>query len=605
MTLIRRIAWTLSAFHLLFYPLQAASHGIAMLGPLKYEKDFTHFEGLNPDAPQGGTLKLAVVGTFDSNNPFINKGIPPAGISLYSDKLIFEPLMKRAPDEAMSFYGLIAESVDVAPDRSWVLFKLRPNARWSDGKAITADDVLFSHQIVRDKGRFNLRSLYARVEKAEKIDPLTVKFTFTREADGSFDPELPCVMAMMNILPKHIIETQDFEKNIFDTLIGSGPYRVKEMHYGKYIIFEKRKDYWGKDLPVNKGLYNVDTIRYDYYLDSKVAFEAFKSGLYDVRIEPDIALWHKGYNFQAVHQKKIVREEIPHTMPVGMKAYVMNTRKPYLSDPRVRQALILAFDFEWINKNLLFNAYTRTKSFFDNTELASRDLPSGIEYDILKKFEKQLDPKIFNEPYVVPVSDGHGTNRENLKKAKTLLQEAGWIIKNNTLIHKDTKKPYEIELLLYSKDDQKVALSYARSLKKLGIKLNVRIVDTAQFENRRMKFDYDLFLQTWAHSLSPGNEQKLYWASYNAEEEGSRNYAGAKDPVIDALAAMITTAKSREEMVSIVRALDRVLLFHDFVVPLAHQNKYYVSYWNRVAHPKSGQSGQMMTMSAWWANQNN
>lgn len=576
------------------------SHGIAMLGPLKYESTFTHFSGVNPDAPQGGTLKLAVVGTFDSNNPFINKGVPPAGISLFSDKLIFEPLMKRAPDEAMSFYGLIAESVEVAPDRSWVIFHLNPKATWSDGKPITADDVLFSHQVVRDKGRFNLRSLYKRVELSEKLSDYSVKFTFKREEDGTYDAELPCVMAMMNVLPKHILETQDFEKNILDPLIGSGPYRVKELDYGKRVIFEKRPDYWGKNLPVNRGFFNADLIRFDYYLDSKVAFEAFKAGQYDVRIESDTSLWHEGYKFPAVQQKQVEREEIAHAMPVGMKAYVFNTRRPLLSDPKVRRALILAFDFEWINKTLLHNAYTRTKSFFDNTELASRDLATGLELDILKKHEKDLDPRVLTEPYRVPISDGKGTNRHNLKEASELLSKAGWTIVKNKLINRDTQRPFEIELLLYNKDDQKMALAYARSLKKLGITLHIRTIDTAQFENRRMNFDYDMFLQHWAHSLSPGNEQKLYWASVNADQSGSRNYAGAKDPVIDELAGSITNAKTREEMVAYVRALDRVLLFHDFVVPLAHQNKYYIAYWNRVAHPKTGTNGQVMTMSTWW-----
>lgn len=576
------------------------SHGIAMLGPLKYAKDFKNFDGVNPDAPQGGEIKLAVVGTFDSNNPYINKGIPPAGLSLYSDKLIFEPLMKRSPDEPMSFYGLIAKSVDVAPDRSWVIFKLRPEARWSDGQKITAEDVLFSHQIVRDKGRFNLRSLYSRVERAEKLGELCVKFTFKPDTDGTYDAELPSVMAMMNVLPKHILSSQDFEKTILDPVVGSGPYRIQEINYGKYIIYEKRHDYWGKHLPVNRGYFNASTIRYDYYLDSKVAFEAFKSGAYDVRIENDTALWHQGYTFPALKQNKVHKEEIAHTLPVGMKAYVFNTRKELLSDIRVRRALILAFDFEWINKNLLFNAYTRTQSFFDNTELASSRIPQGLELKILESLGHPLKEEILQTPHSVPISDSHGTNRHNLKKARQLLEEAGWVIHKNTLIHKISQQPFELELLLYSKDDQKVALAYARSLQKLGIKLHIRIVDTAQFENRRMKFDYDMFLQHWGHSLSPGNEQKLYWASYTADEPGSRNYAGLKDPVVDALCSRITTSKTREEMVAVVRALDRVLLWHDFIVPLAHQNKYYVSYWDKVAHPVTRQNGQVMTMSAWW-----
>jgi microcin C transport system substrate-binding protein len=577
-------------------------HGIAMHGEPKYPADFKHFQGVNPEAPKGGAIKLAVVGSFDSTNPYINKGIPPAGLSLYSEKLIFEPLMRRSPDEPLSQYGLIAESVEVAPNRSWIVFHLRPEAKWSDGQSITADDVIFSHQIVRDKGRFNLRSLYERVAKVEKLGERSVKFSFKPEKDGSFDPELVIVMGMMNVLPKHILEKQDFEKGFFNPLVGSGPYKIKEMSLGKYIVYERRSNYWGKDLPVNKGYFNFDTIRYDYYLDSKVAFEAFKAGHYDYRVEPDYALWIKGYHFSAVKQGKVVKLEIPHNQPVGMKALVFNTRKDFFSDVKIRQALLYAFDFDWINKNLLHGAYVRTRSFFDNTELASKNLPEGKELEILSPFKDQLPKEVFNAEYNPPSSNGSGHNRENLKRALALLKEAGWVIKNNKLTHEKTGKTFEFEILLYNKDDERLVIPFIKALKQwLGIHARLRTVDTAQFENRRLKYDYDMITQHWGHSLSPGNEQLLYWSSDVADTEGSRNYAAVKNKAIDQICKKLATAKTREGLVASCKALDRALLWGHYIIPLAHQNKYYIAYWDKIDHPEIRVEAPILSIATWWS----
>lgn len=587
---------------LAFHPAQAEKkHGLAMHGEPKYPKDFNCFDGVNPNAPKGGNLKLAVIGTFDSTNPYINKGTPPAGISLYSEKLIFEPLMKRSPDEPLTQYGLIAESIEVAPDRSWIIFHLRPEAKWSDGTPLTADDVIFSHAIQRDKGRFNLRSLYQRVEKSEKLSTHSVKFTFKKDADGTYDAELPIVMGMMNILPKHIIEKGDFEKNLWDPVIGSGPYRVKEMSLGKYIIYERRPDYWGKDLTVNKGLFNFDTIRYDFYLDSRVAFEAFKAGNYDFRAESDYPLWVTGYDFKAVKEGKVKKLELEHKQPVGMKAFVFNTRKPYFADRTVRKALFYAFDFEWLNKNLLHNAYTRTRSFFDNTELANTATPKDQELKILNEFKDKIPSELFVQEFNCPQTDASGKNRENLKIARELLKNAGWVFKNNKLVNAATGKPFVFEILLYSKDDTKTAQAYARNLKLLGITANIRVVDPAQFENRRLNFDFDMIIHFWGHSLSPGNEQKLYWNSVAADTPASRNYAGAKDPVIDELAKRLVEAKTREDLVTYAQALDRVLVWGYYVVPLFHQNKYYIAYWDKINHPKHIPGAPLMGISCLWS----
>lgn len=576
-------------------------HGLIIHGKLKYSANFTSFSTVNPHAPKGGKLRLGVVGTFDSLNPYVLKGTPPAGLSIFSERLVFETLMKRSPDEPFSLYGLIAEFVDLAPNHSWIVFYLNPQATWPDAQPITADDVIFSFETLKEKGLANYRLFFKKVEKVEKIDHRTVKFFFLADkSDGSFDPEVPMLISLLPVLPKYFFENRDFEKVTHTEIPGSGPYKIKELKMGHTIIYERRTDYWGKDLPVNVGFYNFDEVRFDYYRDSKVALEAFKAGEYDIKGESEPNQWLENYDFPAVKNGKIIKTEFKHQRPVGMKAFAFNIRKDLFKDDRVRQALIYAFDFEWLNQSLFHNSFTRTKSYFDNTILANDGIPKEDVLKLLHPFKETLPTDLFLIPYSLPISGSKVKLRENLKKARDLLQMCGWHIQNFHLIHKETGRPFTFEIILYRSEDEKIALAYAKNLKLLGIHAKIRTIDSTQYERRLGDFDYDMTIHTWGHTLSPGNEQNLYWSSKAADQKGSRNYIGIKNSTIDFLCEMLANAKTREELITTTKALDLALLWGHYLIPLYHSNKIFLAYWDKFSHPQFNPLDGIVLMN-WWS----
>lgn len=570
-------------------------HGIAMHGDMKYGKDFRNFGIVNPDAPQGGEFRMGIVGTFDSVNPFITKGKTAAGVR----ELTIDSLLKRSPDEPFSLYGLIAEGVEAAPDRSWVIFTLNPKAKWHDGKPITVNDVKFSFEIQRDRGNPSRKIFFSKVDQVEILNDRQIKFTF-KKIDGQYDAEMPLIIGVMGILPEHFFKTIDFEKTGLKPILGSGPYKITEVNSGHKIVYEKVPNYWAKDLPINKGFYNFDTVKMEYFGNKTVAFEAFKAGEIDLWEETDPGDWKQNYDFQAVKDGKVSKVEVQHQHQVGMEAFVFNTRNSLFADEKVRRALTQVFDFEWLNKNLYRGEKTRTLSFFDNTELASKGLPQGAELALLEKYKKDLPQAVFVEEFALPKTDGSGNIRTQLRTAKQMLKEAGWETKNGKLVNAKTGKPFEFEILLNSPANEKVALAFARNLKQLGVQANVRTVDASQYESRRVNKDYDMIISFWGHTMSPGSEQKYYWSSRAADEPGTRNYPGIKNPAIDALCDDVTAATTREDLITAVRALDRAVLAHHLIVPIGHRISDYIAYWNQLEHPPFDKKNGFPNYAMWW-----
>jgi microcin C transport system substrate-binding protein len=552
------------------------AHGLAMHGALKYGPDFEHFEYANPEAPKGGTVVLSAIGTFDSLHPFILKGQTPTGITG-----TFDTLMVSSDDEAFSEYGLLAESVEVPADRSWVAFDLREEARFHDGTPVTADDVVFSFQALKEKGHPFYRAYYKNVAAVEKEGSHRVRFMFE---DGD-NRELPLIIGQLPVLPAHAFEDRVFDETTLEPLPGSGPYRVREVDPGRSVTYERVADYWGRDLPVNRGRHNFDVLRIEYYRDATVALQAFKAGEYDFRSENIAKNWATAYDFPAVRDGRVVLEEIPHDQPTGMQGFVMNTRRALFQDPRVRRAMGYAFDFQWTNQNLFYGAYTRTESYFSNSELASRGLPAPEELEILEPYRERLPEEVFTEAYEAPSTAGPGGLRANLRQAVALLEEAGWRFEGRRLVHGETGRPFEMEILLVSPSMERVALPYVRNLERIGIDASVRTVDTTQYQNRLDSFDFDMTVAVFGQSLSPGNEQRDFWGSEAAETPGSRNLAGVRDPVVDALVDLVIAAPDRESLIHRTRALDRVLLWGHYVVPHWHVQSFRIAYWNKFEHP--------------------
>ncbi|EIJ42814.1 ABC-type oligopeptide transport system, periplasmic component [Beggiatoa alba B18LD] len=565
-------------------------HGISMYGDLKYPPDFKHFEYANPDAPKGGTVRLADIGTFDSFNPFIIKGIPPAGIGG-----LFETLTINSDDEAFSVYGLIAETIEVPEDRTWVAYKLRAIARFHDGTPVTPEDVIFSFNILKEKGNPFYRSYYENVLKVEKIADDKVKFTFV---DGS-NKELPLIMGQLPILSKAYWSNREFDKTTLEPPLGSGAYKIDSFEAGRFVVYKRVADYWGANLPVNAGQENFDAIRYDYYRDATVALQAFKAGEYDFRSELTAKDWATAYDFPAVKSGLVIKEEIQHEIPTGMQAFFFNTRRPLFADPKVREALSYLFDFEWSNKNLFYGAYTRTDSFFSNSELAAHGLPSPEELKILEPFKDKLPERVFNSAYQPPTTDASGNIRDNIRKALALLNASGWEFKQNKLVNQTTGKPFEFEILLDSPAFERVALPFAKNLERVGIKATIRTVDTSQYKNRLDEFDFDMIVAVVGQSLSPGNEQRDYWGSSKADIRGTRNYAGIKDPVVDALIEQLIVAPDRASLIAQTKALDRVLLSGYYVIPHWHIRTFRVAYWNKFMHPKIAPK-YGLGFNTWW-----
>ena len=550
--------------------------GIAMHGQPAQQQGFTHFPYANQEAPKGGRLVLAKRGSFDSLNPLIVKGVSAEGIREY----VYESLLARAYDEPFSLYGLVAESVETPEDRSFVEFTLNPEAKFSDGKPITVDDVIFSFELLRDHGRPNHRSYYQKVSKAEKSGERKVKFTF----DASGDREMPLIMGLMPVLPKHLIDPETFEKTSFVPPVGSGPYLVGEVKPGQSISLKRDPNYWGAKLPVTRGQFNFDEIRYDYYRDSGSLFEAFKAGAIDAQPEDDPTRWTEGYNIPAARDGRIIKEEFPVAVPAGMSALVFNTRRPLFADQRVREALIKLFDFEWINRNLYHGQYARTESYFARSELSSHGRPADEkEKALLAPYVNEMKPKIMDGTFAFPVSDGTGENREGRKEALALLEQAGYRLEKGKLRDKDGK-PVSFEILAATRAEERLLLTYARALKQVGIDARIRQVDSAQYQRRKLNYDYDMLQYDWPVSLSPGNEQFFRWGRDAATTEGTYNFAGVKSAGVDAMIKALLEAKDSENFVAAVRALDRLLLSGDYVVPLFHPPKQWVAYWNRLKH---------------------
>ncbi|CDI03972.1 ABC-type oligopeptide transport system,periplasmic component [Candidatus Competibacter denitrificans Run_A_D11] len=568
----------------------APAHGIALHGQPKYGLDFKHFSYVNPDAPKGGEARFAAIGSFDTFNPFNIKGQAAAGIGQ-----LFETLMTSSADEPFSEYGLIAESVDVADDRSSVTFKLRPQARFHDGSAITADDVLFSFDVLKTKGSPAYRLYYANVAKVEKLDERQVKFTFS----AGENRELPLIVGQMSVLSKKYWESRDFTATTLDVPVGSGPYRIERFEPGRFIVFKRDENYWGKDLPVQRGLHNVDRLRYDYYRDVTVALEAFKAGSYDIRVENVAKQWATGYDFPALSKGLVKKETFAHQRPSGMQGFAYNLRRPLFQDPKIRQALAYAFDFEWSNRNLFHGQYTRARSYFDNSELAARGLPSPDELAVLEPLRKELPPEVFTTAYEPPSAKDDAELRSNFQKALQLLQEAGWVFRDRKLVNAKTGEPFRFELLIAEPTWERIALPFARNLERLGIEMAVRTVDSAQYENRERSFDFDMIVNVWGQSLSPGNEQREFWSSAAANQPGSRNLVGLKNSAVDQLVDSVVAAPDRTSLVTRVRALDRALQGNYLVIPHWHIPYDRIAFWDKFGYPTTVPM-QGVQLESWW-----
>ncbi|MEA4837525.1 MAG: extracellular solute-binding protein [Rhodospirillaceae bacterium] len=565
--------------------------GIAMHGAVKYPDGFAHFDYVNPDAPKGGEVRRHALGGFDNLNPFIVKG-QPAGPGL----IPFETLMKPSADEPFSEYGLIAETIETPSDRSWVVFTLRPEARFHDGSPILADDVLFSFETLKTQGHPFYRAYYHSVAKAEKLGDRKVRFSFVPGENR----ELPLILGQMPVLSKAYWQDRPFDQTTLEPPLGSGPYRIEKVEPNRSITLARVPDYWGQNLAVNRGLNNFDRLIYDYYRDSTVALEAFKAGRYDIRSENEARKWATGYDFPAVKDGRVKKSAFPNKRPTGMQGYVYNLRRPIWQDARVRRALAYAFDFEWTNKNLFHGQYTRTKSYFSNSDLASSGLPSAGELKFLEPLRGAIPDEVFTTVYDVPRTDGPDGVRGNLRIAAKLLEEAGYVIKDGVLVDGATGKPFTFEILLDQPIWERVSLPFVNNLKRLGITATVRTVDSAQYEERMKTYDYDMLVAVWGQSETPGNEQRSYWGSEAADLPGGRNLIGIKDKAVDSLIDSLVAAPDRQSLVDRTRALDRVLLWNHYVIPHWHMIVDRVAYWDKFGMPDTVPS-QGVQFNSWWA----
>jgi microcin C transport system substrate-binding protein len=565
-------------------------HALSLADAPKYGPGFTHLEYVNPDAPKGGEVRLHSIGSFDSFNPFIIKGDPAAGLSY-----VYETLMTSAEDDILTEYGLIAKSVEVPEDLSSVTYTLREEARFHDGTPITADDVAFSLNLLKEHGQPFYRFYYANIARAEKLGPHRVKFHFT----GPPNRELPQIAGQLPVLSRAYWSKRDFTRSTMEIPVGSGPYRIKSFEPGRFIVYERVEDWWGKDLPINKGRYNFGTIRYDFFRDSVVALEAFKAHKYDFRLENSSKDWATGYNFPARRNGEVLVKELPHDQPTGMQAFAFNLRRDKFRDPRVRQALGYAFDFEWSNQNLFYGQYTRTKSYFSNSELAAREKPSEAEMKLLEPLRGKVPDEVFTTVYEPPSTDGSANIRPNLRKALLLLRDAGWTVKNNRLIDPKSGQPLEIEFLLVSSAFERVVAPFLRNLNRLGVTGRIRTVDSAQYLNRVRGFDFDVIVQSFGQSASPGNEQRDFWHSEAADRPGSRNVIGIENPAVDALVKAVIEAPDRASLIAACRALDRVLLWNHYVVPQWHIRSDRVAWWDRFGRPAK-KPAYGVGFESWW-----
>jgi microcin C transport system substrate-binding protein len=578
----------------------AWTNGISVIGQLKYPPGFAHFDYVNPDAPKRGDLKLSQLGTFDNLNPVVNKGNLAAGLNF-----VYEPLMKASMDEVFASYGLLAESVSYPPNFASVSFRLNPAAKWADGQPVTVEDVIFSFEKAKEYDQSKL-FYYMHVKGGRKTGERGVTFDFDLEGNR----ELPAIMGQLLIVPKHWWEAKGPNgqpRNVGGTtlepVLGSGPYRIKAVSPGNYVSYELRDDYWGKDLNVNVGQNNFRTVTYTFYSDRNVEFEAFRGGNTDFWSENEAKRWQTGYDFPAVKEGKVKREELENDSRDSgvMVGFIPNLRREPFKDVRVRKALNYAFNFEELNRTIFFKQYSRINSYFYGSELASSGLPSGRELEILNEVKDQVPPEVFTEEYKNPVGEDPKMFRDNLRKAVALLKEAGYEIRGRQMVNTKTGKPLAFEIMLNTPIIERVALPYSENLKRIGIAATVRSVDSSQFVERARKRDFDILYSGWGESLNPGNEQAEYWGSQAAATDGSQNYAGIADPAIDTLIRKVIFHKDRDDQVAAVKALDRVLLHHHYVVPSYTLRKSRIAYWDKFERPKDLPYYNIGFPTIWWA----
>ena len=599
MTLVQRMTRGLRAAALpavLLATTQAAAeprHGLSSFGELKYPADFKHFDYVNPAAPKGGrivTMGTGATETFDSFNSFILKGDAAQGLGL-----IYDSLMVRAGDEPDSVYGLIAQTADVASDGMSVTFRLRPEARFQDGSPITADDAVFTFNILKEKGHPGYRVALRNIEKVEALDPHTVRYTFT----GSLVRDLPLTAAGLPVLSKAYYATREFDQTTLDRPVGSGEYEIGDFKQGAFVSYKRRNDYWAKDLPVNRGRGNFDEIRIEYFRDRTASLEAIKAGIVDLREEFTSRDWATGYNIPAVKEGRLIKLTLPDETPGGAQGFFLNTRRPKLADVRVRRALDLAFDFEWTNKNMFYGLYSRTESFFENSDMKAEGKPSPEELALLEPFKDKLPPEVFGEPYRPPVSDGSGSDRRLLREAGKLLDEAGYTVKDGKRVNAKGEV-LEIEYLFTDPVSERVAGAYQKSLGLIGVILIPRRVDPAQYERRTKAFDFDMTTRRYRMSLTPGIELQNMWDSRQASVDGSGNLSGIQNPAIDALIEKIVLAKSRKELVTAARAIDRVLRAGHYWVPQWFKAAHHVVYWDKFSYPAVKPKYDRGIPDTWW-----
>lgn len=593
---MRSVAFALATLLAASAPASAAeitrSHGLSLFGDLKYGADFSHFDYVNPDAPKGGAVRYSAVGTFDTLNPFQLKGAKAIGLGG-----LFDTLMARSYDEPDSEYGLVAESVEIPADRTWVQYNLRKEARFHDGTPMTPEDVIWTFETLKSHGDPHYRLYYADVLKAEKAGDRGVKFIL----HSGDNRELPQIVGQLPVLSKKYWASREFEKTTLEPPVGSGPYKIETFDAGRYIVYHRVADYWAKDLPVNRGRNNFDTVRYDYYRDRGIALEAFKAGQYDIREEFTAKNWAIGYDSPALRDGLIKKEDIPNKMPQGMQGFAFNLRRPLFGDARVREALGYLFDFEWTNKNLFYGAYTRTTSYFPNTDLASSNLPAPDELKILDQYKGQIPDEVFAKPYEPPKTDGSGNIRDNMRQALRLLKEAGWSVKGDKLVNDKTGQPFEFEFLIDEADFERIILPFAQNLGRIGIKMNLRSIDPAQYQNRLNAFDFDMTMVRFPETmtLSPGNEQREAWGSAAATETGSDNIIGIQSKAIDAIVNLIVEAQDRPSLLIATHALDRVLLHSYYVIPDWYTSAFHVASWDKFERPKISPP-YVLALDTWW-----
>ncbi len=593
---LRHAGLALAALALFHWPLPALAdepvngNGIAMHGEPKYKKDFKHFDYVNPAAPKGGEIRNGAIGGFDTFNGFIIKGRAAAGLSQ-----IYDTLMMSSADEPFTQYGLLAENVETPADRSWVEFTLRPNARWHDGKPVTVDDVIFTFNLLREKGAPTFRFYYQNVDKVTKTGERKVKFSFKPGENR----ELPLILGQFAIIPKHYWETREFDKTTLEPPLGSGGYKIDSFDPGRTISYRRVPDYWGKDLPVNVGRDNYDVLRYDYFRDQTIWLEAFKAAAYDIRIENSAQRWATAYDIPAARAGVLRKEPMPHARTQGMQGFAYNLRRPLFQDRRVREALGYAFDFEWTNKTLAYDQYTRARSYFNNSELEAKGLPTSDELKLLEPLRGQIADEVFTKEFNPPKTDGTGNIRDNLRKAAELLKQAGWSVKAGKLVNDKTGEPFSFEILLSDPTYERITLPFVKNLERLGIEARVRSVDTAQYQRRTDDYDFDMTIDSWGQSESPGNEQRDMWGADAADHKGSRNSTGIKSKALDALVEAVIAAPDRKSLVTRVNALDRVLQWSFLTIPQFYIAVDRLAYWDKFGRPAVTPK-QGVQIDAWW-----